>query len=147
MRFGLRKAKPEPVVVAPPPPTPWTDRFTSFGLQLDSTEYTLRGVAVSVTGSETRVSALGWSTTMYYGGWSPLAATIPTNTILPVHEGAIGLWERRLRGVGEMLDADPRQPINPCAVELDGRVLVTALIDGEQGWEQISWWLGGTTKP
>ena len=147
MRWGKKKTQEEELDIVETRPTIWTDRFAGIGARLDDSSHNLNEVAVSITGPEIRISALGWDARAHYDGWSSVYAEMIDSELSVDQPGAARIWEQRLRGVGEFLDAKDEAISSPCVLAVDGGLLINAMVDTGDASESITWHLkGGQTR-
>lgn len=143
MRWGRKNVQNETVTVAPPPATFWTDRFAAIGARLDDSKHDLNEVAVSVTGSEIRVTALGWDPSVHFDGWRSVFAEMTLDELTIGAVRTARLWEQRLHGVGAFLDGKDHPVFSPCVLAVKGGLLISALISVEDAFVPVSWHLYG----
>ncbi|HEY8447871.1 MAG TPA: hypothetical protein VIL01_12265 [Thermomicrobiales bacterium] len=117
--------------------TGWTRHLRNIGAALDVMAPAIQNVAVSVTSSEARVSALAWHEGRRYTGWTPLDLQLSLATLQPPNGG--GFWAARLMEVGLLLDRWPGPPRDPLVLAMPNGTLVTALLPAPAGgWRLVT---------
>ena len=142
MRWLRRKTQDDSDVPIAIRPTVWTDRFAALGSRLDDSNRTLSEVAVSFTGIEIRVSALGLDDTVY-SGWDIVYAEMTVDDLSLNQPRTPRLWEQRLVGVGQFLDDKEITIANPCVLVVDGGLLINATTTTNDASELVTWHLKG----
>ena len=121
-----------------PTPLPWAVRLVPIGRALDALGPLVNDVAISVTGSEVRVSVLVRRSTLYRSIWAgvDLHLTLASGPLPPPAPGMIpSIWSPRLGALGAALDrvGNVRDPL---ILAVDGGFAVTAHAStGLMSWE------------
>ena len=136
MRWGFRRGGEENVKS-----TRWTSCLGAVGGRLDEAGMPFRSLAISFAGAGVWINGLGLYAGRHHHGWKPVLAQFETPAAQD--QPGTGEWSSRLRAVGQMLDGDPRLVRDPCVVQLDNELLVTAIvletIAGVERWETATW--------
>ena len=123
----------------------WEERLRTIGARIDATGDILLGLVVSVAGGDVWVSGMESNAVRSQLGWRAHSYRVEgVGVSTPVDPGENGPWATRLRAVGWRLDQDMLPVREPCIMYLDPGFLVTAKVEGENGWVQANWRLTET---